>query len=180
MFKKIIAIIFFMILAVLSFNKFSQNKYLDITQNKINSLSFETQKLLTKISQPISIQVYSPNINELTLYNSLLANYSKYSKLITTEPHQTESQKFLIINYKNHQTFLSLENLLLSEQQVSAAIQEAIGLKASDNSLTIFKHTTPKDLNYQQTKINKFLYNYGFTILLPLLLICLGFYLEPR
>ena len=180
MLSKIFAPILFFILAFLSFSSLTENKYLDITQNKINSLSPDTTTLLSKIDDSLIIRVYSPNISELSVYNILLAQYKQHSSLINTELHQTENQRVVTVDYKHQQKSLTLETFDLSEQQISGLIQKSIGLASENGALLVFKHATPKDLNYQQTNVNSFLYNYGFIILLPLFLICIGFYLEPR
>ena len=180
MLKKTFEFIFLITLAFLSFSTNLQDKYLDITQNRINSISSDTKKILSKINAPLTIQIYSPNVSELATYNILLAQYKMYSKLIKTELHQTDNQRIAVVEYKQRQKSSALETFDVSEQQLSSLIQYAAELTFPDGEIVAFKHSTPKDLNYQQTTINSFLYNYGFVILLPLFLICVGFYLEPR
>jgi hypothetical protein len=172
--SKLILTVTFLLLIVISFSPIAQDKYLDLTQNKINTLSQNSKQLLSQLDDTLSIQAYAPNVNVLNNYNILLQQYSKASKLVKTQVHQTESGELIVIEYKNLQKTLTLNSSTLSEQMLSDLIHKLVGYTPGTQLEFVIKRTAPKDASYQRTSWNSFLYHYGFTLIFPLILVCVG------
>ncbi len=143
MLKKLFFIIFIATFMFLSFSKFSQNLSFDLSQNRINSLSADSEKLLAKLEAPLTIKVYSPNINILNICSEWLNKYTKLSKQINIELHQTTleptvSSKFnissdhnLLLSYKNQEQAIDVKIHQLSEQVISTLIHKVISVNQS-------------------------------------------------
>jgi hypothetical protein len=125
-------------LAVFSFGKFAKNKYWDLSQNKISSLSNDSKKLLSMLDSPLIIDIYSPSIGILNTASDLSKRYAKYSPQVKIDIHQTTldpdlsvklkvvSDHNMIINYKNQQQAMDIKIHELSEQKISSLIQKTL------------------------------------------------------
>ena len=96
------------ILAILSCTKIAQDYIWDITQNKTHALTAESKELLDRLDTSLKISVYSPDVTVLNTCNDLLKRYSKYSKHINTELHQT-----IFHDYNNSKFNLFTDNNIL-------------------------------------------------------------------
>lgn len=143
MFKKLnfpilFTVLLFIILALLTFSPWASKYNWDISHNKLASLSESSIQMLTSIQEPLSIIVYSPDIDLLNVSNDLLKQYKKHSNHINIETHQTvfqpsgsdklqvTSNHNLIVKYKNLTRAIDINSFNLSEQNISNLIQKII------------------------------------------------------
>jgi len=89
MHKKLLIVLTLTLLAILSCTKFAQRYTWDITQNQAHTLTASSKTLLERLDAPLTISVYSPDINVLNTCKDLLERYKEYSQQITVELHQT-------------------------------------------------------------------------------------------
>lgn len=138
MLKKFLAFLIFLMLCVLSMSNLFHPYQWDLTQNKANSLSTASEKLLDQLKAPLNITCYSPNIEMLNLSYELLKPYKKHSAWIkvnleqtTLEPHLGKSLKLstehnLIVEYNGVMRGFDITTLELNERKISTAIQDTI------------------------------------------------------
>ncbi len=138
MIKKSLIIIAFLLLLLASTSNYVHKFSWDITQNQANSLTPASKKLLDRIDAPLTITVYSPNIDILNLSNELLKPYKKYSPLIKVkleqaiiEPNRAAELKLsnehnLIAEYKDLTKAYDINSIEMSERKISTLIQETI------------------------------------------------------
>jgi len=136
MHKNLFVILGIAILALLSCTKFTQRYVWDITQNQSHTLTAASKTLLDRLDAPLTISVYSPDINVLNTCKDLLERYRKYSKQVTIELHQTifhdsEQSKLnlftdnnMLVTYKDVRHAMDVRLGELSEQQISTLIQK--------------------------------------------------------
>lgn len=136
MYKKIFITLVLILLAILSCTKLAQSYIWDITQNQAHTLTASSQTLLERLESPLTISVYSPDINVLNTCKDLLERYKKYSNKIIIELHQTvfhdtEQAKLnlftdnnILVTYKNARHAMDVRSGELSEQQISTLIQK--------------------------------------------------------
>lgn len=136
MYKNLLVILGLIILAIFSCTKIAQKYTWDITQNQAHTLTVSSKTLLDRLDAPLTISVYSPDINILNTCKDLLERYRKYSKQITIKLHQTifhniEQKKFnlftdnnILVTYKNARHAMDVRLGEFSEQQISTLIQK--------------------------------------------------------
>lgn len=138
MFKTLSLSLLILSLAILSCSKLASNYSWDLSNNKINSLSDSSKKLVSNISEPLNISVYSPSINVLNICNELLQKYKKLSTYITVELHEATidhnlaaklkiyTDHNIVLTYKNQQQAMDLKAYTLTEALLSNLIQKVM------------------------------------------------------
>lgn len=125
-------------LAVLSCIKLPQQYTWDVTQNKTNTLTSTSKTLLDALDAPLTITVYSPDMELLNICDTVLAMFKKYSSKVNISMMQTildpsQSAKFkvtsdhvLVVEFKDAQQAIDIRLNELSEQHISSLIQRVI------------------------------------------------------
>jgi hypothetical protein len=136
MYKKLLVILGLTILTILGCTKVAQQYIWDITQNQAHTLTASSKALLERLEEPLTISVYSPDINVLSACKDLLERYRKHSENVIVELHQTlfhdtEQAKLnlytdnnLLVTYKNARHAIDVRLGELSEKQISSLIQK--------------------------------------------------------
>lgn len=137
MIKNIILCIILAGLVVFSCTKVANTSW-DVTQNRTNSLSASSQQLLAALDSSLSITIYSPSIDILNIYQSVLSLYKKNSPYINYKLEHTVldsglsgklkvyTEHVIMVDYKNAQHAIDIQHDKLAEQQIGAVIQQSI------------------------------------------------------
>ena len=137
MIKNLILSVILLALVIFTCTKLSNYSW-DITQNRANSLAASSQKLLEAIEAPLNITIYSPSVEVLSLYSNVLDLYKKNSQFIFSklqngiiEPGLAGKLKVftdhvIVVNYKNVEHAIDIQNDKIAETQISSLIQQTI------------------------------------------------------
>lgn len=138
MIKNTILIVGILFLATLGGTRLAQRYSWDITQNNSNTLKQQSMQLLDALDAPITLTVYSPDMEVLNTCDIILTMYKNYSSKVSVAQQQTildpiqaaklkvTSDHILVVNYKDVQQALEIRLNEFNEPQVSALIQNAL------------------------------------------------------
>lgn len=167
MFKRILPFIILFILTTVAFSKIGYNKFWDLSQNKINTLSTSSQQLLSNLDAPLNIDIYSPNIDVINACNEMFLRYTKYSSNINVAYHETILDPMLssklkvltdhniVVTYKNRSKAIDIKVHNLTEEIISNLIQQT--LKDTEQWVAfVTGHNEPDPFNTSELGLSSF------------------------
>ncbi len=153
-------------LLIFSFSKIADTSY-DITQNRANSLSSSSQQLLSALEAPVTITIYSPNLEILNVYQGILNLYKKHSQYLnfslehtvldsaTAAKLKVYTEHVISIDYKNTQQAIDIQHDKLAEQQISSALQQSVN-HCNNWIAFLTGHEEADPLNTEEYGLSKF------------------------
>lgn len=167
MLKNIILILCISILVALGCTKLTQKYNYDITQNHANSLNEFGRFIIDTLEEPVTITVYSTDMNILNTTETILDFFKHYSskvKVVLTqkilEPKQAGKLKLvtqnnIVVEYKGAQQAMDIRFGEFSQQQISLLIQQTVN-HANNWLVFLTGHNEADPLNTAEDGLSSF------------------------